>query len=436
MTPTFQPLPSPPPALLAWAQNAAIFACCAILISTALASLAFLVFLVLFTCVCVSGTRSQLDTAHFPAGLAYALVVYFGWQLIGVGYTSASLPDAFATIYSDRKILFIVPLALLFVDERPKKRFLAVFFALAVAGLGASFALSVPFVQDLLALSPVKLLRSSAPLGPENLFRSYATQSMVFAISAFLALWLAARQSGLVRRVALYVLAAGFLVNIATLTDGRSGYLVVMVLVVWVFAMLRGFKGLVIGGVAALVLGAAAFTFSSSVHNRVMLGVTEIGNFANAPRETSLGRRMVMYQTTLGMIRENPVFGVGTGGFKQAFSAIAAEKYTGWRAQPAEDPHNQYLFILAENGVIGLAAFLAVLAMLLKYALKGGSIYGKMAAGCLLAWCATSLFSGHFRTFPEGHLIAFIVGILMVNRDPAANIAPGVTSANGPANAR
>lgn len=433
---TFPPSPSLQPALLTWAQNAAIFACCAVLISTAVASLAFLVFLVLFTCVGVSRARHQLNTAHFPAGLAYALVAYFGWQLIGASYTSASFPDAFATIYSDRKILFIVPLVLLFADERPKKRFLAVFFALAVAGLGASFALSVPIVQDLLALSPVKLLRSSAPLRPENLFRSYATQSMVFAISAFLALWLAAHQSGLVRRLALYVLAAGFLVNIATLTDGRSGYLVVMVLVVWVFAMLRGFKGLAIGGVAALVLGAAAFTFSSSVHNRVMLGVTEIGNFASAPQETSLGRRMVMYQTTLGIIRENPVFGVGTGGFKQAFSAIAAEKYTGWRAQPAEDPHNQYLFILAENGVIGLVAFLAVLAMLLKYALKGGSIYGKMAAGCLLAWCATSLFSGHFRTFPEGHLIAFIVGILMVNRDTAANISQGVTGASEPANAR
>ena len=140
-----------------------------------------------------------------------------------------------------------------------------------------------------------------------------------------------------------------------------------------------------------------------------------------------------MYETTLGIIRDNPLFGVGTGGFKQEFSEIAAEKYSGWRANPADDPHNQYLFILAENGLVGLAAFLFVIAMILRDALKSGSIYGKMAAGCLLAWCATSMFSGHFRTFPEGHLIAFIVGILMVSRAPEGRLPSGAVPAGAAA---
>jgi len=132
------------------------------------------------------------------------------------------------------------------------------------------------------------------------------------------------------------------------------------------------------------------------------------------------------------MIVERPLLGTGTGGFKTHFSAIAAEKYTGWRARPAEDPHNQYLLVTVENGLIGLAAFVFMLFMIMKASLKSGSIYGKMAAGCLLAWCATSLFSGHFRTFPEGHLIAFIVGMLMVSRAPDGQQA-GATPADGAA---
>ncbi len=196
--------------------------------------------------------------------------------------------------------------------------------------------------------------------------------------------------------------------------------MVFLVLVVWCFAMWRGFKGVLLGALAALVIGVLAFNLSTSVHHRVTSGITEAQNFSTVSEETSLGRRMLMAQTSLGMIREKPLLGVGTGSFKQSFSAIAAEKYTGWRAIPFDDPHNQYLFVATENGLIGLLAFLFMMGMILKYCLKSGSVYGKMAAGCLLAWCATSLFSGHFRTFPEGHMIAFVVGILMVSRAPDA----------------
>jgi O-antigen ligase len=409
---------APPSSLIIWTQNAAIFACCAVLVSTALASIGFVVFLLLFACVCATSRRRELDVHNFPKGLAAALAVYFAWQMIGLTYTAAPLSYAMETIYSDRKILFILPLVLLFSGAEPKRRFLVVFFGLATAGMLLSFALATPFVQQLIAHSSLKLTRSSMPLAPENLFRSYATQSMVFALCAFLSQWFASQQKIPARKWLFQVLSLGFLINLATVTDGRSGYVVFLVLVVWCFVLWRGLKGMVLGTFAALLVGAVAFTFSSSVHDRVMKGVTEIQSFATIPTETSLGRRMVMYQTTLGIIRENPLFGLGTGGFKQEFSAIAAEKYSGWRATSADDPHNQYLFILAENGFVGLAAFLFMLATMIHCCLKSGSIYGKMAAGCLLAWCATSLFSGHFRTFPEGHLIAFIVGILMVSRAP------------------
>jgi uncharacterized membrane protein YadS len=31
----------------------------------------------------------------------------------------------------------------------------------------------------------------------------------------------------------------------------------------------------------------------------------------------------------------------------------------------------------------------------------------------LLAWCLTSLFSSHFHTFNEGHLIAILLGVCL-----------------------
>ena len=416
-----------PSALIIWTQNAAIGAVCANLFSTALANLGLAVFLILFVWVCASDHRRQLNTGQFPVGFAWALGAYYLWQFVGLTYTHASVSYGLETIYADRKLLFILPLVLVFTDERSKKRFLAVFLAFLVAGLITSFALKDPFIQEGLRWYPAKLMRSSAQLANENIFRSHATQSMVFALGVFLSLWFAFQKQALVRRWIFSGLALGFMVNLATITPGRSGYLVFLVLVIWCFTLWRGVKGIALGALAALLIGLSAFTFSSSVHDRIMKGMAETQDFLTVPEETSLGRRMVMYQTTFDMIRENPVLGLGTGGFKSSFSAMAAEKYTGWRAKPADDPHSQYLFVLAENGAIGLVSFLLAIGMMLKYCLKGGSTYGKMAAGCVLAWCATSVFSGHFRTFPEGHLIAFIVGILMVNRpsgEPEASPGP------------
>lgn len=404
-----RPVSSSP--LITWTQNAAIFACCANFFSTALANLGFAAFLFLFVCTCLSRQRMHLDTKNFPVAVAIAMGLYIGWQIVGLSYTDGSMSYALKSIFSDRKILYILPLALVFSDERPKKRFLMCFLATCFAGLAMS----------LLVINPHLHWRFS--LNPDSVFRSNVTQSMIFALAAFLSLWFAFQNGGLVRKLLFCALAAAFFLNIAILTPGRSGYVVCLVLVVWSFAMWRGFKGVLIGFVAALLIAGVAFNASSSVHDRVMKGVNEINNYTSSSEESSLGIRMVLYSTTWKMILEHPILGIGTGGFKQRFSAIAAEKYTGWRASPAEDPHNQYLFVTVENGLVGLATFLLMIGMLLKHCLKGGSIYGKMAAGCLLAWCATSLFSGHFRTFPEGHLIAFIVGILMVNRSPGT-IAP------------
>ncbi len=389
---------------MTWTQNAAIFAVCANLFSTALANLGFVVFLLLFACLCVSGQRRQIDTKNFPVGVAIAIGLYIGWQVVGLTYTDAPMSYALKNVFTERKIVYILPLALIFSDRRPKMRFLVAFLLTSVVGMAFSFALVNQHLHGRLGLNPAAV------------FRSHATQGMVFAICVALSLWFGFTQQTPWRRWAFFVLAAAFFLNMVTVTPGRSGYVVILVLIVWAFSMWRGFKGVAIGLLAASLLGIGAFYTSSSVHGRVMEGFNEVRNFSTSLHETSLGRRMVQYETTLDMIKENPIFGVGTGGYKKHFSAIAEEKYTGWRAVPFDDPHNQYLFVAAENGLVGLATFLFMIGMVLKYCLRGGSIYGKMAAGCLLAWCATSLFSGHFRTFPEGHLIAFIIGILMVNR--------------------
>jgi O-antigen ligase len=143
-----------------------------------------------------------------------------------------------------------------------------------------------------------------------------------------------------------------------------------------------------------------------------MQGINEVQEADKSTGFTSLGIRVMFYRTTLELIREQPVFGYGSGSFAREYAAaIAGKGYTGWRAIPTADPHNQYLFVAVQLGVVGLLAFLAVIVTGFRAA--RASPYGWIAGGALAIWCVTSLFSSHFRTFPEGHLIGFFLGALL-----------------------
>ena len=46
-----------------------------------------------------------------------------------------------------------------------------------------------------------------------------------------------------------------------------------------------------------------------------------------------------------------------------------------------------------------------------------------IAIGMLLAWSATSLFSSHFQTLAEGHLLAFFLAAMLAR--PSPGLDPG-----------
>jgi O-antigen ligase len=144
-----------------------------------------------------------------------------------------------------------------------------------------------------------------------------------------------------------------------------------------------------------------------------------------------MGIRAVVYENTFELVQEEPWLGTGTGGFGAAYAAHVKDKYTDWRLLPnAVDPHNQYLFFLVEQGIFGLVAFLAfIVAALLE---RGDGTRARVVAvGMLLAWCATSLLSSHFKTFSEGHLLTLFLGAMLAR--PVARFEASQASARLPA---
>jgi O-antigen ligase len=110
------------------------------------------------------------------------------------------------------------------------------------------------------------------------------------------------------------------------------------------------------------------------------------------------------------MVRDHPIFGVGTGGFEDGYRPYG-QSVAGWQGSETADPHNQFLKILGEQGLIGLAAFLFFIFRALTC--RTPTPYRQLAAAALISWCATSLANSHFSTFAEGRLIFFWLGAML-----------------------
>jgi O-antigen ligase len=346
--------------------------------------------------------RARLaGAARQPLG---AMVLLF-WVVVtlGLAYSAAPWRESIGMWLGWRK-LFLVLIAVALFDDLVWKRRLALLLV-AVALLSALAS----YVGILLDVSYYKYL-------PGIVIRNHATQGMVFAAAAFAAAVLA-RYEPLPRRRILLLFSAVLLVtNIAFVTPGRSGYVVLVVLsAALALAWFEGGRALSFKRLAAaaglVALSLALLASSPVVRQRTALGVTEVQTYEQAGADvTSMGQRVIYARNTLQLIAERPLFGYGTGAFGEIYGR-KVDGRPGMEGLKIHDPHNQYLNIAAEHGLLGLLVFLALLASAFRQ--RCSQPYRLLGLAVLAAWCATSLFSSHFSTFSEGRFIWFWLAVFL-----------------------
>lgn len=338
------------------------------------------------------------------AALAWGVVL-----LVAALYSVADGPETMDNLVSWRKLL-LLPMAAAVFDSKVWKYRLVWGFILFTS-LGAVLSYLSWFGDIRIYKYPVGIA-----------INNHATQAMVFAVSFFAIAMLIRYLRPETRGWRWFLPVAGLAVctNLLFITPGRSGYLALLVLAAFAsFVMtpgrIRYFLGL------GIPLGLAVLLFFSPVASqRIMQGFSEIKNYEQSEELTSMGLRVVMWQNTLEIIREKPWFGYGTGGFMEAYR-LQVEGQTGWRGQPVGDPHNQFMRIVAEQGVLGLAVFLWLIGAFFRQRVT--RVYRLMGLGVLLAWCATSMFSAHFSTFAEGRFLYLWCGALLAGDNRSDDLA-------------
>lgn len=117
--------------------------------------------------------------------------------------------------------------------------------------------------------------------------------------------------------------------------------------------------------IAALVIGCAAwmsYALIDSVQLRINSIFQDLNAYASGNKDTSLGIRLQQWQAAIYLFSENPVFGVGTGGFLQAMPALSQQgMLTPLAASYGNaEIHSEIFAKGVETGTFGLLSLLSI----------------------------------------------------------------------------
>lgn len=251
---------------------------------------------------------------------------------------------------------------------------------------------------------------------------SSSSEGMFVSVALAIGLWSFTQKEPPVlgfTRLPLALLTLYLMAYIVMFTSGRSGYIAMfIVLTSMSLIYIKNLKKIIawkfgLGLIVVATITVALLSVSKTSSDRINLAITEFKQSEqNSTKNiySSVGQRLIFWKNTIDMLPQYFVLGVGTGGFQAAYTKQVLDK-TGLDALITQDPHNQYLKILIEQGVIGLLLYLSMIVRVLIQSNKDASKF-VLFSTVLYIWLITSLFNAHFSTFMEGTFIWAWMGLM------------------------
>jgi O-antigen ligase len=340
--------------------------------------------------------------------LWFPLAIYF-LVILQAPLSPADANDVLEHLRKYARLLFLVLFVLVFVGhDRRQQAALIGFTAAMVIIVGATW---------------IRIVWSNPLLGSQAdgsaLFGDHITQNIMVAFFTVIAFQNAYKSKTHWGRLAWWSILALSVLSITHYSIGRTGQ--VLLLVVWLSYLLcsmRGWKLLTASLLLALLVWAS---YSSSLHlrSRFDQAIAE-ARLAETDRLTSIGHRLYNYQTTPRLIADKPIFGHGTGAYHSQICHYIdqAEQCPIFQRHP----HNQFLFLAADHGLVGSALYLAYVAGLFVHA--GRSNSSKSSRVMLAAFAAmllvNSLINSPLFSSRESQFFALMAALLIaMNHSPS-----------------
>ncbi len=342
---------------------------------------------------------------NYPPVL-WATLVY-GYFLLAITYSHATIVDISYTLTKYIELLFI-PIFIPFLTC-PKAHHLAwrVFVAASVLTLLLSYLMALGCFGETLMLDP-------SP-------KSRITHGILIAFFAFYCLHKTSR-ANLTQTIVFGGLFILCWHNLFFIVNGRTGQFVLVVLILLFVNQKLSLKQ---GGITVmtLVMFISLFYCYSEKSQRLHEGIINTQAFFQPiPTQTdsSMGLRYTFWRNSLKLIAQKPWLGYGTGGFIDAYNQVKG-------IDPVtKNPHNEFLRITVETGLIGLTIYLTFLFSLIKTAFRLPELEKSLAQGLIASLVISSIFNSPIMDHTEGHWFALLLALTTsaLKRTEAINLTP------------
>lgn len=217
------------------------------------------------------------------------------------------------------------------------------------------------------------------------------------------------------------VLAAFLAATVLFAVDGRTGHVVLVLLVTcaaWTHSRPRlRWAAALAAPLLVLVLAMA----SGAVGSRLKETLAVSQSTSSAGPLTSTAIRVNMLHVAADLARRYALTGAGFANYSAVHEQAARARY---RQEPAViddpsgwvrtgNPHNEYLMQLIGGGVVSLGLFLLWLGLALRVAARARAPLAGIATGVVLAFATGCLFNSLLLDFVEGHLYMGLLAWLL-----------------------
>jgi len=326
--------------------NSYIFGLYGLFISLSVSISGFLAYLMLIILL-INGNLKEKISELKSNPFIYAVIGFVVIHFLGLLWTD-DLSWAYKTIKREWKLLFIVFFMMIVRKEHFKyylKCFIVGMSISEVVSYAIWFGIIPPFMN--------------ATLEMPSPFIKHLNYTVYLAMAIYLLLHFVVLEYRLHNKQKWFVIV--FVITMVInlfITGGRAGQIAfIVLLMVLSFSLIREhFKisvALVLGGLFSIVI---AYNTSSLFFDRANKAVNEIVHFTK-DHNTSVGTRIALAINTFELIKQNPFLGVGTGDLLIEYEKVNTKSQY---KTPVMHPHNMYLLMLAEFGLVGLIVLLSL----------------------------------------------------------------------------
>jgi len=200
---------------------------------------------------------------------------------------------------------------------------------------------------------------------------------------------------------------------------GRTGQVAFIagIIVMSIMHFKFSYKSIISSILLISVIFTLAYNMSDNFNRRAHQALGDVNKIQNMDFKSSWGIRVAFWQTTYEVMKDNPLIGVGIGDYMDAtknevMQAKYSSKMYDKEFMSTNTPHNQYLLIALQSGLIGLFLFLSFIFYFMNLSIQN-SEWKELSILFLTIFTVSCIADTFFMQQFTIALFAFFIGLFV-----------------------